>query len=200
MTRVRFDIAVSLDGYSAGPEQTVDDPLGIGGEQLHEWMFGEVDPVNQSVRDEMFVNVGAVIMGRNMFGGGPGGWDEEWKGWWGDDPPYHVPVYVLTHHARESVEMDGGTTFHFVTDGIESALTQAKEAANGKDILIGGGANTVQQYLKAGYVDEFSVHIAPVLLGDGERLMDGLDAATLELVRTVDGPGVTHVKYRVRKG
>ncbi len=194
---LRFQNAVSLDGYSAGPDQSTDNPLGVGGEELHPWQFGDIAPATQPIVDEMFDNCGAVIMGRKMFGGGPGPWDgDSWRGWWGDNPPYHVPVYVLTHHARESVPMDGGTTFHFVTDGIESALAQATEAADGKDVLIAGGANTVQQYLRADLVDRFTIHVVPILLGGGERLLDGLDPGTVELERVVDAPGVTHLTYR----
>jgi dihydrofolate reductase len=207
MGKVNFDVGVSLDGYLAGPNPRFEEPLGDAGEKVHEWMFrtatwagpdGATDRDDEIVR-ERTENVGAYVMGREMFGGGPGGWDEDWKGWWGDDPPYHVPVYVLTHHPREPVEMKGGTTFHFVTDGIESALEQARAAAGDKDVQIAGGADVIQQYLKAGVVDEFQVHIAPVLLGGGVRLLDGLgnDEIKLELVRTVESPFVTHVKYRV---
>jgi dihydrofolate reductase len=207
MGKVNFDVGVSLDGYLAGPNPRFEEPLGDAGEKVHEWMFrtatwagpdGATDRDDEIVR-ERTENVGAYVMGREMFGGGPGGWDEDWKGWWGDDPPYHVPVYVLTHHPREPVEMKGGTTFHFVTDGIESALEQARAAAGAKDVQIAGGADVIQQYLNAGVVDEFQVHIAPVLLGGGVRLLDGLgnDEIKLELVRTVESPFVTHVKYRV---
>jgi dihydrofolate reductase len=207
MGKVNFDVGVSLDGYLAGPNPRFEEPLGDAGEKVHEWMFrtatwagpdGATDRDDEIVR-ERTENVGAYVMGREMFGGGPGGWDEDWKGWWGDDPPYHVPVYVLTHHPRESVEMKGGTTFHFVTDGIESALEQARAAAGAKDVQIAGGADVIQQYLNAGVVDEFQVHIAPVLLGGGVRLLDGLgnDEIKIELVRTVESPFVTHVKYRV---
>jgi dihydrofolate reductase len=207
MGKVNFDVGVSLDGYLAGPNPRFEEPLGDAGEKVHEWMFrtatwagpdGATDRDDEIVR-ERTENVGAYVMGREMFGGGPGGWDEDWKGWWGDDPPYHVPVYVLTHHPREPVEMKGGTTFHFVTDGIESALEQARAAAGDKDVQIAGGADVIQQYLNAGVVDEFQVHIAPVLLGGGVRLLDGLgnDEIKLELVRTVESPFVTHVKYRV---
>jgi dihydrofolate reductase len=213
MGKVNFDVAVSLDGFLAGPNQRFEEPLGDGGERLHEWMLktagwqeqhgqggeqGTTDRDDEIVR-ERTENVGAYVMGRNMFGGGPGGWDESWKGWWGDDPPYHTPVFVLTHHPREPVPMEGGTTFHFVTDGAESALEQARAAAGDKDVQIGGGADVIQQYLKAGAVDEFQLHIAPVLLGGGSRLLDGLgnDEIKLEVVRTVESPLVTHVKYRV---
>ena len=189
----RFQIAVSLDGYAAGPHQSEEDPLGVGGMRLHEWVFGleawrkphDLDggEVNAStpVIEEAQSNVGAVVMGRNMFGGGPGPWSEDprWNGWWGDDPPYHVPVFVLTHHPREPLEMEGGTTFVFITDGIGSALGQAKHAAGGRDVVLGGGASVVRQYLAAGLIDGFELHVVPVVLGDGERLLDlvGADRA-----------------------
>jgi dihydrofolate reductase len=213
MGKVNFDVAISLDGYLAGPNPRFEEPLGDGGEQVHEWMLrtatwerehGRGGEEGTTGRDDEIVrerteNVGAYVMGREMFGGGPGGWDEDWKGWWGDNPPYHVPVFVLTHHPREPVPMEGGTTFHFVTDGAESALEQARAAAGDRHVQIAGGADVIQQYLKAGEVDEFQLHIAPVLLGGGVRLLDGLgnDEIKLELVRTVESPLVTHVKYRV---
>ena len=207
----RFQIAVSLDGYVAGPHQSEEDPLGVGGMRLHEWIFGleawrkqqglDGGEVNAStpVIEEAQSNVGAVVMGRNMFGGGPGPWNEDppWNGWWGDDPPYHVPVFVLTHHPREPLEMEGGTTFVFVTDGIGSALEQAKRAAGGRDVVLGGGASVVQQYLAAGLIDEFELHIVPVVLGDGERLLDHIGQIEVEQVRAIEAPGVTHIKYRV---
>ncbi|MEA2419331.1 MAG: hypothetical protein QOE60_1537, partial [Thermoleophilaceae bacterium] len=191
MGKVKFSVAMSLDGYLAGPDPRFEEPLGDGGLRLHEWMFKTagwreshgLDEEGAAGRDdeivrEMTENTGAYVMGRGMFGGGEGGaegdWDESWKGWWGDDPPYHVPVFVLTHHEREPLPMEGGTTFHFVTDGIESALEQARAAAGDGDVQIGGGADVIQQYLKAGVVDEFEVHIAPVFLGGGVRLFDGL--------------------------
>jgi dihydrofolate reductase len=214
MSRLRFSISTSLDGYSAGPDQSLENPLGVGGEQLHEWVFplaafrkahgdeggGEVNP-STAIVEEMFQNVGAVIMGRHMFGGGTGAWDSEWKGWWGDDPPYHMPVFVVTHHPREPLPMKGGTTFYFVTDGTESALEQARRAAGDKDVLIGGGANVVQQYLAAGLVDEINVSLAPVFLGGGTRLFDNVGGPNqrLEQVRVIQAPGVTHLRYRVAK-
>jgi dihydrofolate reductase len=214
MSKVRAQLAVSLDGYAAGPNQSEENPLGEGGEALHEWLVqlaafdeshrsGGTGKVNEStpVAKELEGPHGAVIMGRNMFGPtGGGDWgDESWKGWWGDDPPFHSPVFVLTHHAREPVEMDGGTTFHFVTDGIESALEQARAAAGGDDLLIAGGANAVQQYLAAGLVDEIQLSVVPMLLGSGERLLDNLGQSPpkLELERVIDAPGVTHLKYAV---
>ena len=172
MSKLRFEISISADGFVAGPNQSEKDPLGEGGEQLHEWVLklrawrqahgregGEVNPSSELV-EEALQNIGATIMGRNMFGGGPGPWGEEpWNGWWGEDPPFHVPVFVLTHHEREPLQMQGGTTFHFVTDGIESALEQAREAAGGKDVRLGGGAEAAQQYLAAGLVDELQLNI-----------------------------------------
>jgi dihydrofolate reductase len=212
MSKLRIGIAMSLDGFVAGPDQSVDEPLGVGGEELHEWLFplaifnemhgregGETNP-SSAVVEQRFDNIGAVIMGRNMFGGGPGPWDGDWKGWWGDDPPFHTPVFVLTHHVREPLEMEGGTTFHFITDGIESALDQARSAAGEKDISLAGGANVAQQYLAGGLVDVLDLSIAPILLRDGERLLDNLGDAPIELeqVRAVEAPGVTHIKYRIR--
>jgi dihydrofolate reductase len=208
---VRFQIAISLDGYVAGPDQSEQNPLGIGGEHLHDWLF-ELDVWRRSqgesggernassdVIEETQANVGAYIMGRNMFGGGPGPWrtDPAWKGWWGDDPPYHTPVFVLTHHPRQALDMEGGTTFFFVTDGIESAFEQAKEAAGNQDVVIGGGAEAIQQYLAAAMVDEFELHLVPILLREGARLLENVGELALEQVRVVEAPGVTHVKYRV---
>ncbi|MDQ3914761.1 MAG: dihydrofolate reductase family protein [Actinomycetota bacterium] len=215
MSKLRLDISTSLDGFVAGPNQSVEQPLGEGGEELHEWVVGlevwrrrhgmEGGEVNAStsVLEESLENVGATIMGRNMFGGGPGPWgDDPWDGWWGDDPPFHMPVFVVTHHARPPLEKAGGTTFTFVTDGIESALAQARAAAGAADIAIAGGADVAQQYLAAGLVDEVQIHVAPVLLGAGARLFDNLGGAlpALEQVRAVAAPGVTHVKYRVVRG
>jgi dihydrofolate reductase len=213
MSNLRFQISASLDGYVAGPDQTEEDPLGVGGEDLHEWVVmleawrkphglegGEVN-ASTPVMEEVQANVGATIMGRNMFGGGPGPWNEDdpWNGWWGDNPPFHTPVYVLTHHAREPLEMEGGTTFFFVTDGIESALEQAKAAAGQKDVQIGGGADVIQQYLAAGLVDEFDLHVVPILLGGGARLLENVGDLKLEQLRAIDAPGVTHIKYRAVK-
>ena len=213
MGRVRFRISMSLDGFVAGPDQSVENPLGVGGMQLHEWVFplavfremhglGEGGETNAStpVVEGWLENVGATVMGRNMFGGGPGAWGADpWTGWWGDDPPFHHPVFVVTHHAREPLELSGGTTFSFVTDGIGPALEQAKEAAAGKDVSLGGGATVARQYLAAGLVDEMWISVVPVLLGAGTRLFDDFDPAGLELdqVRAVEAPGVTHLEYRV---
>jgi dihydrofolate reductase len=208
MRQVKVTITMSLDGFVAGPSQSASDPLGVGGEHLHDWLVplkvfreshgeqgGEVN-ASTPVAEGILGNVGAVIMGRGMFGGGPGPWDDAWKGWWGDDPPFHAPVFVLTHHAREPLEMEGGTTFHFVTDGIESALEQARAAAGDKDVSIGGGANAVQQYLAAGLIDEILVSVVPVLLGGGARLFDlGDSRPTLRQVEAVEAPGVTHIRY-----
>jgi dihydrofolate reductase len=214
MARLRCQISVSLDGFVAGPNPSEENPLGEGGEQLHEWVVAlaawrephgrEGGEVNAStpVVEELFSNVGATIMGRNMFGGGPGPWgDEPWEGWWGDDPPFHTPVFVLTHHEREPLEKEGGTSFTFVTDGIESALEQATKAAAGRDVSLGGGADVAQQYLAAGLLDELHLHVVPVLLGSGARLFDGLGDADVELeqMRAVEAPGVTHLAYRLRR-
>jgi dihydrofolate reductase len=213
VSKLRLRISISLDGFVAGPHQSVENPLGIGGERLHQWVItlaswraahgmpgGEV---NESTRvlDEELAGIRATIMGRNMFGGHPGGWDsrDPWNGWWGEDPPFHHPVFVLTHHARAPLEMDGGTTFTFVTDGIESALEQARRPAGGKDVALAGGANVSRQYLAAGLVDEMSLHLVPTLLGAGERLFEGLgDLRGLELVRTVATPQVVHLKFARR--
>ena len=212
MAQLRFQISISLDGFVAGPNQSEENPLGEGGEALHDWVIalaawrkphgregGEVN-ASSPVFEEMTDGIGATIMGRNMFGGGPGPWGEEpWNGWWGDEPPFHTPVFVLTNHEREPLELKGGTTFHFVGDGIESALAQAKEAAGGKDVAIGGGADVLQQYLAAGLVDRFWLNVAPVLLGSGARLFDERVAASgvaFEQVRVVEAPGVAHLEYR----
>lgn len=210
MSKLRFRISISLDGFVAGPHQTLQEPLGTGGERLHEWVVAleawrrphglEGGVVNEStaVLEEELTNIGATIMGRNMFGGGPGPWSttEPWTGWWGRTPPFHHPVFVLTHHPREQVVMEGGTTFTFVTDGIESALEQARRAANGKDVALAGGARAAQQYLNAGLVDEMQLHLAPTLLSGGERLFDKVtDLHGLVLVETVAAPDVVHLKF-----
>jgi dihydrofolate reductase len=204
---------MSLDGFVAGPDQSVQNPLGVGGMRLHQWalplavwrkMHGlEGGEVNESSRvvEESFANLGATIMGRNMFGGQPGPWDARnpWNGWWGTNPPYHHPVFVLTHHAREPLEMEGGTTFHFVIGGIEAALEQARRAARGKDVWLAGGAHAARQYFAGGFVDEMEIHLVPVLLGSGERLFQGIDDLRgLELVRTLATPRVTHLKFARR--
>ena len=207
---MRLRIAISLDGYAAGPNQSVNDPLGEGGEQLHEWIFplaawrgphgmkgGKVDE-STPVVEELLSNVGATIMGRKMFGGHPGPWNtaKPWNGWWGSNPPFHHPVFVLTHHQREPLIMEGGTTFTFVTEGIERAYEQARRAADGKDVALAGGAAVAREYLNAGLVDEMQLHLVPILLGGGERLFDGVnDLRGLALVRTVAAPNVTHLKF-----
>lgn len=209
MSKLRFQISVSLDGYVAGPNPSEEQPLGEGGEQLHDWVVklaawrephgregGEVN-ASSPVFEAGLANVGATIMGRNMFGGGPGPWSEPaWDGWWGDDPPFRHPVFVLTHHEREPLEKEGGTSFTFVTDGIESALAQATEAAGGKDVALGGGAEVAQQYLAAGLIDELLLNVVPVLLGGGTRLFDGPVGASLEQVEAIEAPGVAHLRYR----
>ncbi len=211
MARLRFQISVSLDGFVAGPNPSEEYPLGEGGEQLHDWVVkleawrkphgregGETD-ASSAVFEEALENVGATIMGRKMFGGGPGPWgDDPWGGWWGDEPPFHTPVFVLTHHEREPLEKEG-TTFHFVTDGIQSALEQAKEAAGGKDVSLGGGADVAQQYLAAGLIDEMLLSVVPILLGGGTRLLEGLAAADVDLeqVAVIEAPDVAHLRYRV---
>jgi dihydrofolate reductase len=213
MGNFRFQLSISADGYAAGPNQSEKEPLGVGGEELHNWMTSlevwrkahgeEGGEVNAStpVAEELEGGYGAVVMGRNMFGPiGGGDWgDESWTGWWGDNPPYHTPVFVLTHHPREPVEMEGDTTFHFVTDGIESALEQAREAAGDQNVLLAGGASVAQQYLAAGLIDVFEVSVSPIILGAGERLLDNVRDLKLEQLRAIEAPGVTHIKYRVLK-
>jgi dihydrofolate reductase len=212
MGRVRFSISTSIDGYIAGPDPSLEHPLGVGGEQLHEWALAleawrrphglEGGEVNEStpVMEAAQANVGAYLMGRNMFGGGPGDWgDDPWNGWWGDDPPFHALVFVVTHHAREPLELQD-TTFRFVTDGAQTALEQARAAAGGRDVLISGGASVVGQCLDAGLVDEFTVSIAPVLLGGGTPLFADRSATErLEQIGVISAPGVAHVTYRVAR-
>ena len=204
------NLAVSLDGYMAGPDQSLDNPLGVGGTRLHEWVFetrggrqmmGEEGGGTEGIDNDFWargdVGIGATIMGRNMFGPIRGPWgDEQWTGWWGEEPPYHHPVFVLTHHPRPPIPMQGGTTFHFVDDGIEAALQRATEAAGGNDVRIGGGAATIQQYLRAGLIDEMHVAIVPILLGGGERLFDDLGDAPegYEGVELASSPAVAHVR------
>lgn len=196
MTQVLCTIATSLDGYVAGPDQGPDQPFGAHVEdRLHRWMFEQAKE-NETELDALN-GAGSYIMGRNMFGPGRGEWDQEWKGWWGPEPPYHSPVFVLTHHEREPLAMEGGTTFTFVTDGIEAALDQAKSAAGEGYVVISGGASTINQYLRAGLIDELWLHIAPVLLGAGERLFDGTDVTDLEKIEARDTDLVTHLRYRI---
>lgn len=209
MSNVRVSLSVSADGYVAGPNQSLENPLGEGGEGLHQWMIalrawrephglegGEVN-ASSPVVEESLANVGAEIMGRGKFGGGPGPWRDEWRGWWGDQPPFHMPVFVLTHHERDPLTLSD-TTFTFVTGGIEAALDRARDAAGGKDVLVGGGASVVNQYLAAGLVDELELHVAPLVLGGGARLFDGVGhGLQLEQVRAIGAPGVAHLEYRV---
>jgi dihydrofolate reductase len=207
-----FDITTSLDGFVAGPDPSLDDPLGRGGEPLHDWatstrawrerhgMEGGEESASDAVVQEATDNVGAEIMGRGKFGppeGGPWG-DDSWRGWWGEDPPFHMPVFVLTHHEREPLTLSD-TTFTFVTDGIEAALERARDAAGDKDVTIGGGADVINQYLAAGLVDELELHVTPILLGGGERLLENVGDLKLEQLRAVEAPGVAHLKYRVVK-
>jgi dihydrofolate reductase len=197
MSVVKCGIAMSVDGYVAGPNQSLQNPLGERAETvLHRWMFEQPEE-NVAERADL-TNAGAYIMGRNMFGPIRGEWDLDWRGWWGPEPPYHAPVFVLTNHPREPLTMDGGTTFTFVTEGIDAALKQARAAAGDRDVAIAGGASTVNQYLAAGAIDELWLHIAPVTLGAGERLFEGLGQLTLEPVSTRQTDLVTHVRYRVR--
>ncbi|SCG62431.1 dihydrofolate reductase family protein [Micromonospora halophytica] len=211
MGTVSCQISMSLDGYVAGPEQSLTDPLGRGGLRLHEWLFGldawrerhglaggernvDAEVVEEAVRD-----VGAYVMGRRMFGGGDGPWDLDWRGWWGEDPPWHAPVFVLTHRPRETLVMRGGTEFHFVTDGIEAALRRARAATGTGGVQVTGGADTVRQFLTAGLLDTLQLHLVPIVLGAGERLFEGVDDLPLEQVSVIAGPTVTHVTYRVRR-
>lgn len=198
--KVTCDLSVSVDGYSAGLGQTEQRPFGDDGgdgwgDRLHSWMF-ETPRQRQAELDRL-ATFGAFVMGRNMFGPVRGGWDRQWKGWWGGNPPYHAPVFVLTHHPRDPQPMEGGTTFHFVTGGIESALRQARETAGGLDVSIHGGATTVNQFLAAGLIDELRLHIVPFTLGAGTRLFDGVPSLDLELVESRAAHSVTHVTYRV---
>jgi dihydrofolate reductase len=211
MSSLRFRISMSLDGFVAGPEQSVEHPLGIGGMRLHEWVFplaawrsmhgmqgGEVNESSRVVEESM-ANIGATVMGRNMFGGHPGAWNaaQPWNGWWGDNPPFHHPVFVITHHPRAPLALEGGTSFTFVTGGIREALERARQAALGKDVSLAGGAKVANQYLAAGLVDEMEINLVPTLLGSGERLFDGVgdNLHGLELVRTVATPAVIHLKF-----
>ena len=213
MTKVRVDITTSLDGFVAGPNQTLEHPLGENGELLHQWAFaaaswreqhglsgGEANADSDVLRESQDAT-GAVVMGRRMFSGGEGPWadDPNANGWWGDDPPFHAPVFVVTQHARETVTMLGGTSFAFVTDGVEAAVARARAAAGEKDVLISGGASIVQQTLRAGLVDELQVHVVPLLFGGGVRLFGELDPVVdLEATRVIESPAVAHLRYRVR--
>ena len=198
MAFLTSDPAISLDGFIAGPDQSPDSPLGVGGENLHRWHWEEAE--ENAAEIEAICSAGAYIMGRNMFASGRGEWDLDWKGWWGDDPPYHGPVFVLTHYPREPVEMQGGTTFHFVTDGPEEALRLATEAAGDGSISIAGGASTINQYLRAGYIDELRLHVAPIVLGSGEPLFRDLKGLSFEIASSRSTPLVTHVTLRRAAG
>jgi dihydrofolate reductase len=206
MTTVTSHISISLDGFVAGPDQSLDNPIGVGGSRVHDWMFrtatlsGEGErTVDDDEVDAIVAGNGAFIMGRNMFGPGRGEWDEEWRGWWGDNPPYHAPVFVLTSHPREPLTMAGGTTFTFVTDGVESALAQAEAVAGGKNIAVAGGARTIQQYIRAGLLDELNLHVAPVILGAGERLLENVGEPVLKQTKVVASANVTHLTYRIAR-
>jgi dihydrofolate reductase len=198
MSRTTCHVTISLDGCIAGPSQTREEPLGVGGERLHEWMFAEPRPeADEAARADLLRPRGAFVMGRNMFGPVRGGWDEDWRGWWGDEPPYHAPVFVLTHHARDPVEMAGGTTFHFVTEGFAAAYEQAQAAAGDAEVTIAGGASTIRQALAAGALDELVLDVSPMLLGDGERLFDGVTDPGFTQVEVTSSPRATHIRYRI---
>ncbi|MBF4767954.1 dihydrofolate reductase family protein [Nocardioides agariphilus] len=204
MSRTTCHVTISLDGYLAGPDQTLEKPLGIGAEDMHAWMFppdgAPLQPGDVAAREHLAKPRGAYVMGRNMFGPVRGGWetwDGEWRGWWGEEPPYHAPVFVLTHHEREPIEMAGGTTFHFVTDGFAAAYAMATDAAGDQEVLIAGGASTIRQAFAAGVLDEIFLDISPVLLGAGERLLDGVRDVRLTPVEVGHSPLATHVRYEV---
>ncbi len=201
MNRLICHVSISLDGFIAGPDQSRDDPLGIGGMRLHRWHLDAADqPVHEAdvgPRDDLARQRGAYIMGRNMFGPIRGEWDLDWRGWWGEEPPYHAPVFVLTHYPREPIEMLGGTTFHFVTEGFDAALERARAAAGDGEIAIAGGASTVRQALTSGELDELFLDVAPVLLGGGERIFDGVADPGLEPLEVIASPYATHIRYRV---
>jgi dihydrofolate reductase len=209
MSKVTSQISISLDGFVAGPDQGLENPIGVDGMRLHQWVFatdswnaqhgraGGTRTTDSAVVEELVAGIGAYIMGRNMFSPDRGAWDESWRGWWGEDPPFHVSVFVLTHHEREPLSMEGGTTFTFATDGVQSALDQARAAAGDGDVAIAGGARTIQQYLAAGLLDELYLHVVPVVLGSGERLLENVGDPTLTPVDVVASPAVTHIRYRV---
>jgi dihydrofolate reductase len=198
MTPTTCHMSISLDGFVAGPDQSRDNPLGIGGRKLHNWHLDEpLHEADARVRDLLLRPRGAYVMGRNMFGPIRGPWAEDWRGWWGEDPPYHAPVFVLTHHAHDPIPMQGGTTFHFVTEGFDAAFDQALTAAGDRGVDIAGGASTAQQALAARVVDELVLDIAPVVLGAGEPLFEGLQDLALEPVEVIHSPRATHVRYRI---
>ena len=198
MTPTTCHMSISLDGFVAGPDQSRDNPLGIGGREVHRWHLDE--PMNEAdirARDALMRTRGAYVMGRNMFGPVRGPWDEDWRGWWGDEPPYHAPVFVLTHHPHDPIEMQGGTTFHFVTEGFDVAFERAQAAAGDLGVDIAGGASTVRQALAAGVIDELWLDVAPVLLGAGEGLFDGVQDPGLEPLEVIHSPLATHIRYRI---
>lgn len=210
---VRYGTSISLDGFTAGPDQGPDNPLGVGGGRLHEWMRelaawrkaagleGGIETASTAVLKGVGARLGAYVMGRNMFGGGPGPWgDDPWPGWWGENPPFHLPVFVVTHHARPPLVCEGGTTFTFVTEGPAAAIALAREAAGERDVLISGGATVARQCIEAGLVDELGLDVVPVLLGGGVRLFDGIGPIDLEQTSVVEGHGVTHLTYRLTHG
>jgi dihydrofolate reductase len=198
MTKITCHLAISLDGFVAGPNQDRENPLGVRGIELHRWHLDEpLHEADARARDALMKVRGAYVMGRNMFGPIRGEWDQDWRGWWGDEPPYHAPVFVLTHHAHDPIEMRGGTTFYFITEGFDAALEQARNAAGDGDLDIAGGAATVQQALRAGAIDELTLNIVPVLLGAGERLFDGVADPALHPLEVIHSPNATHVRYRV---
>jgi dihydrofolate reductase len=195
MSLVTCDVSVSLDGFVAGPQQSLEDPMGQGvGDRLHRWMFEQ--PEENAAELNAITSAGAYVMGRNMFSPGRGGWDESWRGWWGDEPPYHAPVFVLTHHPRPRLDLEGGTSFTFVTDGIEAALAQARSAAEERQVAIAGGAATINQFLAAGLIDELRLHLAPVTVSAGERLFTGVGPLDLQQVAVRQTDLVTHLTYR----
>jgi dihydrofolate reductase len=197
VSRVTCHMSISLDGFVAGPDQSIDDPIGVGGIDLHHWHLKAEHPVDVAFTESLMASRGAYVMGRNMFGPIRGDWDEGWRGWWGDEPPYHAPVFVLTHFPRESIEMEGGTTFHFVTTGLEDALAQAKEVAGDMDVDVAGGASTVRQALAGDAIDELVLDFVPILLGRGERIFDESTKPQFEIVEAIHSPNATHVRYRV---
>jgi dihydrofolate reductase len=202
MTFTTAHLSISLDGFVAGPDQSPDYPIGVRGLELHQWHIGDTadqHPADAAMTERLLRPRGAYVMGRNMFGPVRGEWDTDWRGWWGDEPPYHAPVFVLTHHAHDPIEMVGGTTFHFVTDGFDAALARAREVGDG-DVHVAGGASTVRQALAAGAVDELVLDLVPVLLGRGERLFDGVADPGLEPVEVLASPFATHLRYRVTRG
>ncbi len=213
MGKVIADISMSLDGFVAGPNPTLEEPLGRNGEKLHEWVIklkswrekhgltGGESGQDDEVMQESTANIGAFIMGRKMYSGGSGPWEKDTNadGWWGDTPPFHAPVFILTKHKRENVEKEGGTTFIFVNNGIESAFKQAKEAVGDKNIQVSGGADVIQQAIKAGFVDELQIHVSPILLGGGRRLLENLGDVEFEKMRVIDSPDVTHIKFRIKR-